>query len=93
MVDIQVIYLLLVFVIKYVYIKTLTPVISAHKFSDNQPITSITLFKIHETIEPMIPGSAATALSANAHNNCDKAFKLFFIHSLAPPPLVLYLMW
>ena len=31
-VDIQMIYLLLVYVIKYVYIKTLTSVISAHKF-------------------------------------------------------------
>ena len=40
----------------------------------------------HESIEPMIPGSAAKALSANLPYNCDKAFNLFFIHSLAPPP-------
>ena len=32
MVDVQMIYPLLVFVMKYVYIKTPTPVISAHKF-------------------------------------------------------------
>ena len=32
MVDVQVTYPLLVFVMKYVYIKTPTPVISAHKF-------------------------------------------------------------
>ena len=32
MVDIETIYLLLIFVIKYVYIKTPTPVISVHKF-------------------------------------------------------------
>ena len=32
MVDIQVIYFPLVFVMKYVYIKTPTPVTSAHKF-------------------------------------------------------------
>ena len=32
MVDIQVILFLLAFIIKYVYIKTPTPVISAHKF-------------------------------------------------------------
>ena len=37
----------------------------------------------------MIPGSAAKALSATLPNNCDKAFHLFFIHSLAPPLLVL----
>ena len=74
---------------KYVYIKTPTPVISAHKFWDNQPITSLALFKIHEIIEPMIPGSDANALSANLPNSCDRAFNLFFIHSLAPPFLLL----
>ena len=42
----------------------------------------------------MIPGRAANALSANLPNNCDKAFNLFLILSLAPlpflsPPLVL----
>ena len=36
----------------------------------------------------MIPGSATKALSANWHNNCDKAFNLFFTHSLAPPPFL-----
>ena len=85
-------YLLLVFVMKYVYIKTPTPVMSAHKFCDNQPTTSLALFKIHEIIEPMIPGRDVNALSANLHNNCDQAFNLLFIHSLAPlpsPPLVL----
>ena len=67
------------------YTKTPTPVISAHKFFDNQPITSFALFKIHEIIEPMIPGSDANALSANLPSSCDRAFNLFFIHSLAPP--------
>ena len=33
----------------------------------------------------MIPGSEANALSANLPNSCDRAFNLFFIHSLAPP--------
>ena len=33
----------------------------------------------------MIPGSDANALSANFPSSCDKAFNLFFIHSLAPP--------
>ena len=33
----------------------------------------------------MIPGSDANALSANLPNNCDRAFNLFSIHSLAPP--------
>ena len=33
----------------------------------------------------MIPGSDANALSANLPNSCDRAFNLFFIHSLAPP--------
>ena len=34
----------------------------------------------------MIPGGDdANALSANLPNNCDRAFNLFFIHSLAPP--------
>ena len=85
MVDVQMTYRLLVFVMKYVYIKTPTPVISAHKFWDNQPTISLALFKIHEIIEPMIPGSDANALSANLPNNCDRAFNFFFIHSLAPP--------
>ena len=71
------IYFLLAFVIKYIHIKTPTPVRSAHKFRDNQPTTSFALFKIHEIIEPMIPGRAANALSANLPNNHDKAFNLF----------------
>ena len=50
---------------KYVYIKTPTPVMSAHKLLDNQPTTSLALFKIHEIIEPMIPGRAAPASVAN----------------------------
>ena len=33
----------------------------------------------------MIPGSDANAMSANFPSNCDRAFNLFFIHSLAPP--------
>ena len=33
----------------------------------------------------MIPGSDTDALSANLPNNCDRAFNLFFIHSLVPP--------
>ena len=79
---------------KYVYIKTPTPVIRAHKFWDSRPITSFALFKIHESIEPIITGSDANALSANLPSSCDRAFNLFFIHSLAPlpfpsPPLVL----
>ena len=53
-----------------------------------QPSTSFALFKIHESIEPMIPGRAGNALSANLPNNCDKAFNLFFTHSLAPPPFL-----
>ena len=36
----------------------------------------------------MIPGRAANALLANLPNNFDKAFNLFFIHSLAPPPFL-----
>ena len=83
---IQMISFLLVFGMIYLYIKTPTPVMSAYKFRDNHPITSFALFKIHESIEPMISGKAASALSANLPDNCDKAFNLFFIHSLAPPP-------
>ena len=79
---------LLFFVIKYVYVKPPTPVISAHKFCDNQPTTSFALFKIHESREPIIPGRAANALCANLPDNCDKVFSLFFIHSLAPPPFL-----
>ena len=37
---------------------------------------------------PMIPCRAANTLSANFHNNCDKTFSLFFIHSLTPPPFL-----
>ena len=36
----------------------------------------------------MIPGSDANALSANFPSNCDRAFNLLFIHSLAPPPFL-----
>ena len=36
----------------------------------------------------MIPGRAANALSANIPNNCDKAFILLYINSLAPPPFL-----
>ena len=32
----------------------------------------------------MIPGSDANTLSANFPSSCDRAFKLLFIHSLAP---------
>ena len=78
-------YPLLVFVMKYVYIKTPTPVMRAHKLLDSHPITCLALFKIHESIEPKIPGSDANTLSANLLNSCDRAFNLFFIHSLAPP--------
>ena len=92
MVDVQMTYLLLVFVMKYVYIKTQTPVIRAHKFCDNHPVTSFALFKIHEIIEPMTPGSDANALQANLPNNCDRAFNLFLIHSLAPTPFLASLL-
>ena len=34
----------------------------------------------------MIPGSDANALSADLPSSCDRAFNLFFIHFLAPPP-------
>ena len=63
--------------------------ISAHKLLDSQQIASFALLRIHESIEPIIPGSDAYALSANSPNNCDRAFNLFFIHSLAPPFLSL----
>ena len=33
---------------------------------------------------PVIPGKDANALSANLPSSCDRAFNLFFIHSLAP---------
>ena len=36
----------------------------------------------------MIPGSAANVFSANLPNNCDRAFNLFFIYSLALPPFL-----
>ena len=37
----------------------------------------------------MIAGRDANALSANLPSSCDRAFNLFFIHSLAPPFLSL----
>ena len=40
-------------------------------------------------VEPVIPGSDANTLSANLPGSCDRAFNLFFIHSLAPPFLSL----
>ena len=86
MVNVQMTYLLLVFVMKYVYINIPMPVMSTHKFLDNHPIVFFALFKIHENIEPMIPGNT---LSANLSNSCNRAFNLFFIHSLAQPFLSL----
>ena len=82
-------YLLLVFVMKYVYTKTPTPVMRPHKLLDSHPITSLALFNIHESIEPIIPGSDANTLTANLPSSYDRAFNLFFIHSLAPPFLSL----
>ena len=78
-------YLPLVFVMKYVYIKTPMPVMRAHKLFDSHPITSLSIFKIHENIEPMIPGKDANALSANLPSSHDRSFNLLFIRSLAPP--------
>ena len=40
-------------------------------------------------IEPIILGNNANALTANLPNDCDRAFNLFFIHSLASPFLSL----
>ena len=85
MVDVQVTYPLLVFVMKYVYIKTPTPVMRAHKLLDNQPTTSFARFSNQATIDPMIPGRAAPAFTANFQSRELSAFNLFFIHSLAPP--------
>ena len=48
MVDVLMICFLPVLVIKYMYIKTPTPVISAQKIWDNQRTTFFALFKIHE---------------------------------------------
>ena len=45
----------------------------------------LVLFKIHEIIDPIIPGRDNNALSANFPSSCNRAFNLFFIHSLAPP--------
>ena len=84
MVVVQVTYPLLVFVIKYVYIKTPTPVMRAHKLLDIQPTTSFAWLSNQATIDPMIPGRAAPAFAANLPNSCDRAFNLFLIHSLAP---------
>ena len=68
-------YPLFVFVMKYVYIKTPTPVMSAHKLLDNQPTTSFARFSNQATIDPMIPGRAAPSFVANLPNSCDKSFQ------------------
>ena len=70
---------------KYVYIKTPTPVMSAHKLLDNQPTTSFARFSNQATIDPMIPGRAAPSFVANFSSRELSAFNLSFIHSLAPP--------
>ena len=77
-------YLLLVFCHEICVFKTTMPVMSTHKFWNSHPIASFALFKSHEIIEPMIPGKDANALSANLPSSCNRAFSLFFIHSLAP---------
>ena len=66
--------------------------ISAHKFRDSQPTTSLALFNIHEIIEPIIPGSDANALSANFPGSCDRAFNLFFIHFSLVPFIYLFII-
>ena len=58
--------------------------ISAHRFCDSHPTASFALFRIHDTIDPKIPGNAAPAFCANLLNRFASAFSLFFIHSLAP---------
>ena len=58
-------------------------------FETTNQHTSLALIKIHEIIEPIIPGSDANALSANFPSSCDRALNLLFIHSLAPPFLSL----
>ena len=44
-----------------------------------KPTTSLTLLRIHETIEPIIPGKAAPAFSANLASKFFKASNLFLI--------------
>ena len=74
---------------KYLYIKTPTPVMSAHKLLDNQPTTSFAQFSNQATIDPMIPGRAAPAFAANFPSRELSAFNLSFIHSLTSPFLSL----
>ena len=48
-------------------------------FSAMKPTTSLTLFRIHETTEPIIPGKAAPAFSANLASKFFNASNLFLI--------------
>ena len=45
-----------------------------------KPTTPLTLLRIHETIEPIIPGKTAQAFSANLANKYFNASNLFLIH-------------
>ena len=45
-----------------------------------KPTTSLTLLRIHKTIEPIIPGKAAPAFSVNLANKFFNASNLFLIH-------------
>ena len=57
---------------------------SAHRFSASQPAVLLRRLRSHDTMLPMIPGSAAAAFPASWASIRPRACKCFFAHSLRP---------
>ena len=59
--------------------------IKAHKLSASQVAVFQSALRSQETIDPMMPGRAAAALTAKLARARSSAYKCFFTHSLSPP--------
>ena len=60
------------------------PTTRAHKFSDTQPTTSLTLLRIQFIIPPMIPGRASAAFTPKFPGSNAKALSFDLTHSFRP---------
>ena len=61
-----------------------TAMANAHKFSASQVAVFPNVLKSQETIQPMIPGRAAAALTAKLARARPRACRCFFAHSFKP---------
>ena len=68
---------------------TISAVAKGHKCSASQTATEPTVLRSHETMAPIIPGSAMAAFSASTFSQSARVFSCFFTHSAAPPGVAL----